>query len=112
MFIDKGVDYYQKITNSIDVSKSIYLIHKNTLKNSRRISIQTDVDAIILLATQMGQVVLGNSVQNKQIFQSNQSIGESLTKDGDTFYGCNLAKGSKENFCSTIGNITQADIAD
>ena len=121
VFIDKGVDDYQKIVNSIDVSKSIYLIdtQENGFEKIQDVlSNQTDVDAIHIVGhANVGQVVLGNSVLNAEtinFFKSNlESIGESLTKDGDIlFYGCNLAKGEQGKlFVQQIGNITQADIA-
>ena len=76
------------------------------------------MDAIHIVGhANVGQVVLGNSVLNVETinyFKSNlESIGESLTKDGDIlFYGCNLAKGEQGKlFVQQIGNITQADIA-
>ena len=63
------------------------------------LSDQTDVNAIHVVGhANVGQVVLGNSILNAETinsFKSNlETIGESLTKDGDIlFYGCNLAKG-------------------
>ena len=121
VFIDKGVDDYQTIVNSIDSSKSIYLIntHENGFdKIESVLNDHNDVDAIHIVGhANVGQVVLGNSVLNAETinsFKSNlESIGESLTKDGDIlFYGCNLAKGEQGKlFVQQIGNITQADIA-
>ncbi len=121
VFIDKGVDDYQSIVSSIDSSKSIYLIdtQENGFEKIQDVlSNQTDVDAIHIVGhANVGQVVLGNSVLNTETinsFKSNlESIGESLTKDGDIlFYGCNLAKGEQGKlFVQQIGNITQADIA-
>ena len=107
--------------SSIDSSKSIYLIdtQENGFEKIQDVlSNQTDVDAIHIVGhANVGQVVLGNSVLNAETinsFKSNlESIGESLTKDGDIlFYGCNLAKGEQGKlFVQQIGNITQADIA-
>ena len=61
VFIDKGVDDYQTIVNSIDVSKSIYLIdtHENGfVKIQDVLSNQTDVNAIQIVGhANLGQVV-------------------------------------------------------
>ena len=65
---------------------------------------QSDVDAVHIIGhASAGQVVLGNSILNADTINSFsntlQSIGNSLTPDGDLlFYGCNLAQGNKENY--------------
>ena len=66
VFIDKGVDNYQTIVNSIDVSKSIYLIdtQENGFEKIQDVlSNQTNVDAIHIVGhANVGQVVLGLSL--------------------------------------------------
>ena len=121
VFIDKGVDDYQTIINSIDDTKSIYLIDSNENGFAKMQSIlqdQSDIDAVHIIGhASTGQVVLGNSILNSETINSFsttlQSIGTSLTKDGDLlFYGCNLAQGEQGKLLiQQIGNITQADIA-
>ncbi len=121
VFIDKGVDDYQTIINSIDDTKSIYLIDSNENGFAKMQSIlqdQSDIDAVHIIGhASTGQVVLGNSILNSETINSFsttlQSIGTSLTQDGDLlFYGCNLAQGEQGKLLiQQIGNITQADIA-
>ncbi len=121
VFIDSGVDNYQTIIDSIDSSKSIYLIDPNEngfTKMQNVLQGQSNVDAVHIIGhSSAGQVVLGNSVLNADTINSFsntlQSIGNSLTPDGDLlFYGCNLAQGEQGKlFIQQIGNITQADIA-
>ena len=121
VFIDKGVDDYQTIINSIDETKSIYLIDSNENGFAKMQSIlqdQSDIDAVHIIGhASTGQVVLGNSILNSETINSFsttlQSIGTSLTQDGDLlFYGCNLAQGEQGKLLiQQIGNITQADIA-
>ena len=104
VFIDKGVDDYQTIINSIDNTKSIYLIDSNENGFEKMQSIlqdQSDIDAVHIIGhASTGQVVLGNSILNSETIDSFsttlQSIGTSLTQDGDLlFYGCNLAQGDQ-----------------
>ncbi len=121
VFIDSGVDNYQTIVDAIDSSKSIYLIDSNENgfeKMQNALQGQTDVDAVHIIGhASAGQVVLGNSILNADTINSFsntlQSIGNSLTQDGDLlFYGCNLAQGEQGKLLlQQIGNITQADIA-
>ncbi len=121
VFIDSGVDNYQTIVDAIDSSKSIYLIDSNENgfdKMQNVLQGQSDVDAVHIIGhASAGQVVLGNSVLNADTINSFsntlQSIGNSLTPDGDLlFYGCNLAQGEQGKLLiQQIGNITQADIA-
>ncbi len=121
VFIDKGVDDYQTIINSIDDTKSIYLIDSNENGFAKMQSIlqdQSDIDAVHIIGhASTGQVLLGNSILNSETINSFsttlQSIGSSLTQDGDLlFYGCNLAQGDQGKLLiQQIGNITQADIA-
>ncbi len=121
VFIDSGVDNYQTIVDAIDSSKSIYLIDSNENgfdKMQNVLQGQSDVDAVHIIGhASAGQVVLGNSILNADTINSFsntlQSIGNSLTPDGDLlFYGCNLAQGEQGKLLiQQIGNITQADIA-
>ena len=121
VFIDSGVDDYQTIINAIDSSKSIYLIDANDngfLKMQNILQDQSSIDAVHIIGhASAGQVVLGNSILNADTISSFsntlQSIGNSLTQDGDLlFYGCNLAQGEQGKLLlQQIGNITQADIA-
>ncbi len=121
VFIDSGVDNYQTIVDAIDSSKSIYLIDSNENgfdKMQNALQGQSDVDAVHIIGhASAGQVVLGNSILNADTINSFsntlQSIGNSLTPDGDLlFYGCNLAQGEQGKLLiQQIGNITQADIA-
>ncbi len=121
VFIDSGVDNYQTIVDAIDSSKSIYLIDSNENgfeKMQNVLQGQSDVDAVHIIGhASAGQVVLGNSILNADTINSFsntlQSIGNSLTQDGDLlFYGCNLAQGEQGKLLiQQIGNITQADIA-
>ena len=121
VFIDKGVDDYQTIISSIDDTKSIYLIDSNEngfAKMQIILQDQSDIDAVHIIGhASTGQVVLGNSILNSETINSFstalQSIGTSLTQDGDLlFYGCNLAQGEQGKLLiQQIGNITQADIA-
>ncbi len=121
VFIDKGVDDYQTIINFMDDTKSIYLIDSNENGFAKMQSIlqdQSDIDAVHIIGhASTGQVVLGNSILNSETINSFstalQSIGTSLTQDGDLlFYGCNLAQGDQGKLLiQQIGNITQADIA-
>ncbi len=121
VFIDKGVYDYQTIINSIDDTKSIYLIDPNEngfVKMQSILGEKSDIDAVHIIGhASTGQVVLGNSILNSETINSFsstlQSIGTSLTQDGDLlFYGCNLAQGDQGKLLiQQIGNITQADIA-
>ena len=121
VFIDSGVDNYQTIVDAIDSSKSIYLIDSNENgfdKMQNVLQDQSDIDAVHIIGhASAGQVVLGNSILNADKINSFsntlQSIGNSLTPDGDLlFYGCNLAQGEQGKLLiQQIGNITQADIA-
>ena len=118
VFIDSGVDNYQTIVDAIDSSKSIYLIDSNENgfeKMQNVLQGQSDVDAVHIIGhASAGQVVLGNSILNADTINSFsntlQSIGNSLTQDGDLlFYGCNLAQGEQGKLLlQQIGNITQA----
>ncbi|MBE9032255.1 DUF4347 domain-containing protein, partial [filamentous cyanobacterium LEGE 11480] len=121
IFVDAGVDDYQRLVDTIDGNAEVYLLNpaQDAIGQITRTLLgRSGISSLEIVSHgQDGAIKLGGdwlSFENLDQYRSQiQSWSQAMTDDGDIFlYGCNVVQSERgQAFLQELSNLTQADIA-